>query len=354
MVQVRGISYSYNLKLKTTKIMTTITIAHGSGGKITHELIKNVFFKYLGNDVLEKCDDSAVVDVNSKEVAFTTDSFVVKPVFFPGGDIGKLAVCGTVNDVAVSGARPEYITCGFIIEEGFSMEDLEEIVRSMRACADRAGVKIAAGDTKVVEKGEADGIFINTSGIGSFSGGYRPGLDKIKPGDKIIINGTVGDHGLAVLSKRKGLEFGSSIESDCAPLNVMIQEVLEDAGGVKFMRDPTRGGLATTLNEMTDGAGFGILIEEDKVPVNDQVKGACELLGLDPLYIANEGKVIMVVAAEAEDAVLSALRKNEYGARAATIGEITEDNAEKVCLRTRYGVTRIIDMMTAEQLPRIC
>ena len=331
-----------------------ITIAHGAGGKMTHDLVRDVFYRYLGNDILAKAEDSGVVEISGKRNAFTTDSFVVKPVFFPGGDIGKLAVCGTVNDLAVTGAKPEYMTCGFIIEEGFPLGDLERIVRSMGEWARKAGVKIVAGDTKVVEKGEADGVFINTSGIGSIKQGHDIGADRIRPGDKVIITGTLGDHGIAVLSKRKGIDFKTNIVSDCAPLAGMLMDVLESSHGVKFMRDPTRGGLATTLNEVTAGADFGILIEEETLPVKEEVRGACELLGLDPLYIANEGKAVIIAAPEDAEAVLESLKKNEYGADAAVIGGVTSENAGRVCLKTTLGVTRIVDMLTAEQLPRIC
>lgn len=331
-----------------------ITIAHGSGGKITNELIKDMFFKYFKNDILDKCDDAAVVGVSGDKIAFTTDSFVVKPVFFPGGDIGKIAVCGTVNDLAVSGAEAKYISCGFIIEEGFPEKDLEKIVRSIAGWALKAGVFVVTGDTKVVGSGEADNIFINTSGVGIFKKDHNIGAGKIKPGDKIIINGTIGDHGMAVLSRRKGLEFESVITSDCAPLNRMIADILAEAGGVKFMRDPTRGGLATTLNEITNSSNFGVIIEEEHVPIREEVRAACELLGLDPLYVANEGKVIIIADPDHENAVLDIVKENEYGSDACTIGEVTEENSGKVCLKTRYSVTRIIDMLSGEQLPRIC
>ena len=334
--------------------MERITIAHGSGGKVTHDLIKDVFYRLFDNDVLKKAEDSAVLDIPQNKVAFTTDSFVVKPIFFPGGDIGKLAVCGTVNDLAVSGAVPKYITSGFIIEEGFPIKDLEKIVQSMAEWSDKAGVRIVAGDTKVVEKGEADGVFINTSGVGVFEEDIELGAGKISPGDKILISGTLGDHGIAVLSCRKGLDFVTSVRSDCAPLNGMLSDVLRSASGVKFMRDPTRGGLATTLNEITEEGRLGMLINEKDVPVAEDVKGACQLLGLDPMYIANEGKVIVIVAPCDEDKALSAMRAHEYGKDAAVIGEVTANDPGKVLLRTTLGVTRIVDMLTAEQLPRIC
>lgn len=319
------------------------------------ELVRNLFFKYLGNETLNQADDAARVVVETKQIAFTTDSFVIKPLFFPGGDIGKLSICGTVNDLAVSGAEPKFISCGFIIEEGFTEKDLTEIVKSMAWWAKEAGVKIVAGDTKVVEKGEADGLFINTSGIGTFKTGVVLGRDKIKAGDKLIITGTIGDHGMAVLSRRKGLEFESRISSDCAPLNKMLMKVLDAAGsGVKFMRDPTRGGLATVLNEIAASGDFGIVIEETKIPVAENVRAACELLGLDPLYIANEGKALLVVDAACENEILEVLKSDEYGSCACSIGEITSANVKRVCLKTAYGVLRIVDMLSSEPMPRIC
>ena len=334
--------------------MERITIAHGAGGKITNKLIQDVFFKHFGNDVLKKAEDAATVEVSSGSIAFTTDSFVVKPIFFPGGDIGKLAVCGTVNDIAVSGARAEFLSCAFIIEEGLAISDLEIIVESMAKWAKEAGVKIVTGDTKVVGTGEADRIFINTSGVGVFQGKYRASARNIRPKDKVIISGTMGDHGIAVLSSRKGLEFETTLKSDCAPLNKMILEVLEAGAEVKFMRDPTRGGVATTLNEIVKGSGFGITLDENTLPVAEEVKGACELLGLDPLYVANEGKILFIVSPDSEEKALDCLRKNKYGVNAQVIGEVNEENIGKVCLKTRLGTTRIIDMPTAEQLPRIC
>lgn len=333
--------------------MEKITIAHGSGGKLTQDLIRNIFMKHMKNDILDKCDDSAVLETASGTLAFTTDSFVVNPAFFPGGDIGKIAVCGTVNDLAVGGARPKYITCALIIEEGFPVSDLEKIVVSMSEWARRAGVKIVTGDTKVVGKGEADGIFINTSGIGEFE---KEVLDpkNIKPGDKVIVTGDMGDHGMAILSSRKGLELETGIKSDCAPLADMLLDVLENAGGVKFMRDPTRGGLATTLNEITSGADFGIMAEEAKLPVSESVRAACEILGMDPLYLANEGKAIIIADPGNEGNIINELKKNEYGQNAAVVGEVTGDNAGTVCLKTNLGTTRVVDMLTGEMLPRIC
>ncbi|MBF0494009.1 MAG: hydrogenase expression/formation protein HypE [Candidatus Omnitrophica bacterium] len=334
--------------------MDNITLAHGSGGKLTHEMIGGIFFKYFKNEMLERAEDAAVFAIKGKRIAFTTDSFVVKPIFFPGGDIGKLAVCGTVNDLAVVGATPKYISCAFIIEEGFSFSDLEKIVKSMADWAKDAGLKIVTGDTKVVGRGEADGIFINTSGIGVFEKDVKLGAEKIKPGDKVILTGNIADHGLAVLGKRKGLEFESEIVSDVAPLNKMLLELTKKVGGVKFMRDPTRGGVATTLNEITEGRKFGILIEEKNIPVSENARAACEILGLEPLYVANEGKAIIVVSSKNEKKALSSLRKNKYGKYAVTVGTVTKNNPGKVCLLTAYGTVRIVDMLSGEQLPRIC
>jgi len=334
--------------------MGKITIAHGSGGKLTHELIENTFFQYFGNDVLNRADDAAVFSANRGDIAFTTDSFVVKPLFFPGGDIGKLSVCGTVNDLVVCGAEPRYISCGFIIEEGFDKSDLVKVIMSMAYWANEAGVKVVTGDTKVVGRGAADRLFINTSGIGLFKSDLRLGVGKINEGDKVIITGTIGEHGIAVLSKREGLEFESRIMSDCAPLNKMLMNVLDETGGIKFMRDPTRGGLATTLNEIVICGNFGILLEEEKIPISDSVRAACALLGLDPLYIANEGKALLIADASCEKKVLELLRKHAYGRNAETIGEITKDNVNMVRLKTRYGVTRMVDMLSGEPMPRIC
>ena len=334
--------------------MDYITLAHGAGGKKSHDLIKDVFIKHLGNDLLAKVDDAALIGLESDKIAFTTDSYVIKPCFFPGGDIGKIAVCGTVNDLAVCGARPLYLSCGFIIEEGFLIPDLLKIVKSMAQAADEAGVKIVTGDTKVVGRGEADGLFINTSGVEVTDG--LPELDaaNIKAGDKVIVTGTLGDHAIAILSKRKGLEFEGDLTSDCAPLNNMLIALLDNCSGVSFMRDPTRGGAATTLNEIAEGRTFGILINEEAVPVSEPVQGACELLGFDPLYLANEGKALVIVDQDSVGEAFSVLREHEYGKEAAVIGEITDDNPGKVCVRTKLGVVRFMDMLTGEQLPRIC
>ena len=334
--------------------MKTITLAHGAGGKITQNLIKDIFLKYFNNDFLQRLDDSASIDLSSKKIAFTTDSFVVKPLFFPGGDIGKLSICGTVNDLLSNGAVPGFVSCGLIIEEGFAVEDLERIVKSMAVCAREAGVKIVTGDTKVVGNADADQIFINTSGVGVIENNMDVRVENIKPTDKVIINGAIAEHGLAVLAKRKGLEFENTIKSDCAPLSCMIKELYEFADAIKFMRDPSRGGVANTLNEITQNADFGIALFENDIVVSDQVRGACELLGLDPLYIANEGKMLIIVKENAADDIVKILRNNIYGRQAAVIGEVNSDTPGKVCVKTQYGVDRIVDMLAADALPRIC
>ncbi|HID94891.1 MAG TPA: hydrogenase expression/formation protein HypE [Candidatus Latescibacteria bacterium] len=330
-----------------------ILLSHGSGGKLTHDLIRKFFLQRFLNPILLELTDSALVD-GAPKLAFTTDSYVVKPLFFPGGDIGKLAVAGTVNDLAVMGAEPKYISCGFIIEEGHDMEPLCRIVDSMRRTAEAAGVLIVTGDTKVVGKDEADQLFINTSGIGFVDEGVRLSVNRVRVGDRIILSGSVGDHGIAVLSQRGGFEFEVNVKSDCAPLNGLISKVLAASDKVKFMRDPTRGGLATALNEIVGGREFGILIEEEKIPVKEGVRAVCELLGLDPLYLANEGKVVVVVASEDADQVLEAMRQDRLGKDAEIIGTVVEEPKGMVCLKTVISGTRIVDMLVADQLPRIC
>lgn len=334
----------------------TVLLGHGSGGKLTHELITSLFVKYFRNEYLEKQTDSAILEMTGEHLSFTTDSFVVDPIFFPGGNIGKLAVCGTVNDLAVSGAEPVYMSAGFIIEEGFPLSDLEAIVRSMADEAAKAGIIIVTGDTKVVNRGKCDKIFINTSGIGRIGEEYLPisSGEKIQPGDQIIINGTVGDHGMAVLSARRELNIRSTIDSDCASLNRMIHEVLSVTNGVKFMRDATRGGLATVLAELAGNKSYGVWIKESLVPVSAQVKAFCELLGFDPLYVANEGKIVMVVDPKSALKVIETLKRSEYGAEATVIGQITDQYPGKAWIQTAIGGKRILDMLAGEQLPRIC
>jgi hydrogenase expression/formation protein HypE len=334
----------------------TILLGHGSGGKLSHDLISELFAKHFDNDILRQQSDSAIIENPGNQLAFTTDSFVVDPIFFPGGDIGKLAIAGTVNDLAVSGAIPEYLSVGFIIEEGFSFTDLERIVITMADEAKKAGVKIVTGDTKVVDRGKCDKVFINSSGIGildkkdtHISSGSR-----IKVGDQIIINGSIGDHGMAVMAARNELNITADISSDCACLHKMIGSAMEASSQIKFMRDATRGGLGTVIAELAKGKDFGIHIHEDQLIVNDDVRGICELLGFDPIYVANEGKVVMVVAAEDAQHVLKALKKHETGKNAAIIGEITGDHKGKAWLETQVGGKRIIEMLSGQQLPRIC
>ena len=331
-----------------------ISIGHGGGGRLARDLIKNLFLKHLNNPKLAPLGDSAIFELNGSKLALTTDSFVVKPVFFPGGDIGKLAVCGTVNDLSVVGARPLYLSCGIIIEEGFSLQDLEAITLSIKKYADKAGVEVVTGDTKVIEKTKGENIYINTTGLGIVENSIELGIDKINVGDKIILSGTLGDHGIAVLSKREGFDFESTIESDCAPLNLITQAILK-SGRVRFMRDPTRGGLAAVLNEIAEDGNFRIEIAEDSIPVADEIKGICSILGLDPLYIANEGKVIVIAARDDADKVLKTMQDNPLGQKASIIGEITgKRDKSGVYLRTSYGSTRVLDMPADDPLPRIC
>ena len=334
----------------------TILLHYGSGGAMTQELIGSLFVKAFRNRVLEEMTDSAVLRMAGKSLAFTTDSFVVDPVFFPGGDIGKLAVCGTVNDLSVSGAKPVYLSASFIIEEGLPFSDLEKIVQSMAREAKKAGVTIVTGDTKVVNRGKCDKIFINTAGIGildksreKISSGSR-----IRPGDRILINGTIGDHGMAVLQARESLPFTSKLRSDCTSLNHFIGNLMKVSGEIKFMRDATRGGAGTVLCEIADRTGLGMEITEQAIPVRSEVKGMCELLGFDPLYLANEGKVIAVVSARDSEKVLKEMKKQPEGKRSAIIGEIVRSDRSKVILNTVSGGRRFIERMQGDQLPRIC
>ena len=332
-----------------------ILLAHGSGGKLSHSLIKEFFLEEFKNPILELLGDSATFDVDKGRMAYTTDSYVVDPILFPGGDIGRLAVCGTVNDLSMSGACPLYLSAAFIIEEGFLKSDLRAILRSMKDAADEAGAKIVCGDTKVVGKGEAHKIFINTSGIGLIPEGVEVSPARIRSGDRIILSGHIGDHGVAILSKREGLEFQTEIQSDAAPMNHLVSKMIGEAGGeIHALRDPTRGGVATTLNEFAESCGLGIKIYEDRIPVQSGVKGACELLGLDPLYVANEGKLIAVVSKDSSQGLLSCMKKDTYGQNTEIIGEVVDEPAGVVFLVTRIGGTRVVDMLTGEQLPRIC
>lgn len=330
-----------------------ILLAHGSGGKLSHDLIAKSFVSTLGNPILNKLDDSAVFELSGR-LAFTTDSYVVSPIFFPGGDIGKLAVCGTVNDLSMSGATPLYLSLSFIIEEGFLITDLEKIVNSVQQAAAEAGVKIAAGDTKVVNQGSADKLFINTSGVGIVPTGVDISGANAKPGDKVIVSGTLGDHGIAVLSQREGLKFRVPVPSDCSPLNRLVAEMLETSANLHCLRDPTRGGLAATLNEFAQQSQVGINIDEESIPINKAVLSACELLGFDPLYVANEGKLLAVIAPADADKVLAKMKRNQYGREAAIIGEVVNEHLGRVVMNTRLGASRIVDMPVGELLPRIC
>jgi len=330
-----------------------VLLAHGSGGKLSHDLIENNFVPAFDNPVLNRLDDSAVFEM-SGQLAFTTDSYTVNPIFFPGGDIGKLAVNGTVNDLAMIGATPLYLSLSFIIEEGFPIAELEKIVNSVNQAANAAGVKIVTGDTKVVNQGSADKLFINTSGVGIVPPGVDISGANAIPGDKVIVSGNLGDHGIAVLSQREGLKFQVPIESDCAPLNRLVAEMLETSANIHCLRDPTRGGLATTLNEFAKQSQVGIRIEEENLPINKAVLAACELLGFDPLYVANEGKLVAVVAPSDADKVLARMRQNQYGTEAAIIGEVVNEHPGKVVMKTSLGSSRIVDMPAGELLPRIC
>ena len=331
--------------------MDRILLGHGSGGKLMHALIREHFGPAFG---VSGSGDSAVVSVPRGRLAYTTDSYVVSPLFFPGGNIGDLAVCGTVNDLAVSGAVPLFLTAGFIIEEGFPIADLRSVIRSMANASQMAGVRIVAGDTKVVNKGKADGLFINTSGVGIIQDGIDISASRIAPGDKVLLSGEIGNHGVAVMAERSKLTFEPPVVSDTRPLNGLVGKMLERCSDIKFMRDPTRGGLATTLKEAALESELCVKIRESDVPVPGPVKGACSLLGLDPLYIANEGILVAVVAAEAAETVLSVMREHEYGRAAAVIGSVDSSPAGAVLLETSIGGSRIIDMLPGEMLPRIC
>ena len=328
-----------------------ISLDYGSGGKKTARLIEKLIVPRLDNPALRELGDGAIVSGGEKLV-FSTDSFVVSPLFFPGGDIGKLSVCGTVNDLSMCGAEPKYLSCSFIIEEGFPFSQLERIVASMAAQCEKAGVQIVTGDTKVVEKGRGDGIYINTAGIGVLR---HPGLSpgNIRPGYKVIVSGFVGDHGTAVMLARNQMMQGE-IASDCAALNGLTEAILSTAPGVRVLRDPTRGGVATTLNEFVESTALGIELEEARIPVRPQVQAACDMLGLDPLYCANEGKLLAVVDPTDTDKVLAAMRSHELGAHAAIIGEVTERYPGKLTLRTAFGGSRVLQKLSGAQLPRIC
>ena len=333
----------------------TIVMGHGGGGKLGNELVEHLFLPAFRNPALENLGDAAVLEMTGDRLAMSTDSFVVQPMFFPGGSIGELAVNGTVNDLAVTGADPKFLSASFILEEGFEIAHLAAVVDGMARAAAAAGVKIVTGDTKVVERGHGDGCYINTAGIGVLREGVVVGPHRAQPGDAVIVSGTMGDHGMAIMSVREGLEFESQIRSDCAALNGMIADVLAAAGGaVRAMRDPTRGGLASTLNEIATASNVGVVIDEAKVPVRTEVQAACELLGLDPVYVANEGKAVFFVAPGAADRVLEVLRAHPLGREAARIGTVTQEHKRMLVARTAMGSNRVIAPMIGEQLPRIC
>jgi hydrogenase expression/formation protein HypE len=332
-----------------------VTLAHGGGGRLTHALIERMFLAAFRNPALEPLHDGAVLEVPAGRLAISTDSYVVSPLFFPGGDIGSLAVHGTVNDLAMCGAQPLALTAGFVLEEGLPMDDLWRIVRSMAQAARDAGVSIVTGDTKVVDRGKGDGVFINTTGIGLVPEGVRIAPTRARPGDRLLLNGRIADHGIAILSVREGLAFETTIESDSAALNGLVGSLLGALGErVHVLRDPTRGGVASATNEIAASAGVGLRLEERAIPLAEQVRGACEILGLDPLYVANEGKCLAVVAPEAAEPALALMRAHPLGREAALIGEVVADHPGRVMMRSRVGGLRIVDMLSGEQLPRIC
>jgi hydrogenase expression/formation protein HypE len=332
-----------------------VLLAHGGGGRLTHMLIERMFVQTFDNPTLQALTDGAVMQMEGARLALTTDSFVINPIFFPGGDIGSLAVHGTVNDLAMCGAQPFALSVGMILEEGLPMQDLWRIVQSMQQAAQAVGVPIVTGDTKVVERGKGDGVFINTTGLGRVPAGVNLAPTRAAPGDVVLINGEIATHGIAIMSLREGLEFETTLESDSAPLADLAARILA-AGGehVHVLRDPTRGGLASTLNEIASHAGSGIRLQEAAIPIAEEVRGACEILGLDPLYVANEGKLLAIVAREAAEAVLHTMREHPLGSQAAIIGEVVPEHPGSVFLRSRIGGMRVVDMMSGEQLPRIC
>lgn len=331
-----------------------ILLGHGSGGKLSAELIREVFLPFFRSPVLNQMDDQAVVAVGNSRLAFTTDSFVVKPLFFRGGDIGSLAVHGTVNDLAMGGAVPLFLSAGFILEEGLEMETLTRVAASMGRAAEAVPVEIVTGDTKVVEKGCGDALFINTAGIGVVPQGVQLSPTLVRPGDRVLLSGYLGDHGIAILAEREGIRFETDLASDSAPLHGLVADMLAVSREIRCLRDPTRGGLASTVNEIAARAGVSIQLEEAATPVREEVRGACEMLGLDPLYVANEGKLVAFVAADAAEAVLGAMRSHPLGRDAALIGTVTNKHPGLVVLRSRFGTTRIVDMLAGDQLPRIC
>jgi hydrogenase expression/formation protein HypE len=332
----------------------SVLLGHGSGGRMSGEMLRDIFLPAFQNPILDRLDDQAIVEVNGSRLAFTTDSFVVKPLFFPGGDIGTLAVNGTVNDLAMGGAEPLFLSLAFILEEGLSMEVLRRVVESVRVAAALAGVTVVTGDTKVVEKGSGDGLFVNTSGIGLVPGDLRLSADRARPGDLVLLSGTIGDHGITILSQREGLEFESEIRSDTTALHRLVADMLGASAEIRCLRDPTRGGVSSSLNEIASRSGISIELQESAIPIREEVQGACEMLGLDPLYVANEGKLIAIVAPEAADPILEAMRRNPAGRDARVIGRVNEGHPGMVTMRTRLGTSRIVDLLAGDQLPRIC
>ncbi len=332
-----------------------IVMGHGSGGKMSHDLVARLFVPYFDNPVLRQGDDAGAVRLETgQRLAISTDSHVVKPLFFPGGDIGRLSICGTVNDVAMLGAEPAYLTAGFILEEGLEMDVLERVAASMQTAAQEAGVLIVAGDTKVVERGKADGLYINTTGVGVIPPGREIGGAQARPGDVVILSGPIGDHGMAVLAARGDLGFEVDVLSDVAPLNKLIAAMLETGAGMHVLRDPTRGGLATTLNEIAMQSGVSIMLEEETIPVRPQVAAVCEVLGFDPLYVANEGKLVAILPAQDAGRVLEVMHRTRYGEAAVQIGQVLAESPGRVLMKTRLGSTRVVDRLAGEMLPRIC
>jgi hydrogenase expression/formation protein HypE len=331
-----------------------VLLAHGGGGKLTHELIEKLFLPEFHNADLAQMHDGAMLTIGAERLAFSTDGYVVHPLFFPGGNIGDLAVNGTVNDLAMCGARPLYLSCALIIEEGLEMDELWRVVHSMQQAARSSGVTLVTGDTKVVDRGKGDGLFVTTSGIGIIPAGVDIHPRHARPGDMILLNGPIAQHGIAIMSVREGLQFGTTLKSDTAALNGLVEAMLAAAPGIHVLRDPTRGGVASTLNEIAGQAGVGMVIHETQIPVDEEVRGACELLGFDPLYVANEGKVLAIVAREDAERVLAAMKGHPLGTRAAIIGEVTAEHAGVVTLMSSIGSSRIVDMLSGEQLPRIC
>ena len=333
----------------------TVTLAHGGGGRLTQMLIERMYLPVFSNPQLAQQHDGALLEVNGARLAFSTDSFVISPLFFPGGDIGSLAVHGTVNDLAMCGAQPLALSAGLILEEGLPMQDLWRVVQSMQRAAHDVGVPIVTGDTKVVDRGKGDGVYINTTGVGLIPAGVQISPTHARLGDLVLLSGAIAVHGIAIMSVREGLAFETTLASDSAPLHSLVQAML-DAGGehIHVLRDPTRGGVASALNEIAGSAKIGIRLQESAIPIWDQVRGACEILGLDPLYVANEGKCLAIVAQEAADAVLAAMQAHPLGSEAAIIGQVTEEHRGRVVLRSRIGGSRVVDMISGEQLPRIC